>query len=86
MAFLKLSSQMEDHNFDLSSETLHKNGDFNTFSPHHIITNPIEKQNDLLELLKTHLQKLTRVGRIQIWHSYATDPHQSALNCHRQQN
>ena len=33
MAFLKLSSQMEDHSSDLSSETLHENGDSSIFNP-----------------------------------------------------
>ena len=40
MAFQKLSSQMEDHNSDLNSETLHKSGDSsNPISPYHHQTN-----------------------------------------------
>ena len=35
MAFQKLPPQMEDHNSDLNSETLHKSGDSSISNPHH---------------------------------------------------
>ena len=43
----KLSSQMEDHYSDLSSETLHRSGDSSTSNPHLTTINPMEKQNGL---------------------------------------
>ena len=55
MAFLKLSSQKEDHNSDQNSETLHKSGDSSISNPHHITINPMEQQNDLSGQSKTAL-------------------------------
>ena len=79
-------SQMEYLSSDLNPETLHKSGDSSISNPHHTTTSLMEKQKDLLELSKTPLQRHIRVAKIQTWHYYATDLHQSALNCHHQQN
>ena len=65
MAFPKLSSQMEDHNSDMNSETLHKSGDSNISNPHHITINPMEKQNNLSGQLKTPSPRHIRVAKTQ---------------------
>ena len=66
--------------------TLHKSGDSSISNPHHPTTSLMEKQKDLLELSKTPLRRHIRVAKTQTWHYYATDLHQSTLNCHHQQN
>ena len=63
MAFLKLSSQMEDHNSDPNSETLHKSGDSSTSNPHHTTISLMEKQNNLSELSKDTLTKAHQSGQ-----------------------
>ena len=73
MAFPKLSSQMEDHNSDPNSETLHKSGDSSISNPHHTTINQMEKQKDLLGLSRTPSPKHIRVVKTQTWHYCATD-------------
>ena len=63
MAFHKLLSQMEDHNSDLYSETLHKSGDSSISNPHHTIISLIEKQRDLSELSSNTLTKAQQSGQ-----------------------
>ena len=82
MAFLKVSSQMEDHNSDPNSETLHKSGDSSISNPHHTTINLMEKQKDLSGLSKTPSPKHIRMDKTHTWHYYATDQHQSTLNYH----
>ena len=68
MAFKKLSSQMEDHNSDPNSETLHKSVDSSISNPHHTTISLMEKKRDLSELSKTPSPKHIRVAKTQTWH------------------
>ena len=61
MAFQELLSEMEDHNSDLNSQILHKNGDSSIFNPHHSTANSIEKQR-FVRTMKDMLMKADHNG------------------------